>query len=75
MDGKGKKKLKEKVFEQTVPQYLRAVEKFRYKGESGDSRERPIHHYVEWHSGDPNLLCKARSHTQLCVYLDLGDVS
>ena len=67
--------LKKKLEEGVMPRYLRAVEKTRYKVHGGGEREGSIHHYVEWHGGEEFDLVKLRSHTQLCLYADLGDVS
>lgn len=75
LTSKAKRKLRENLRQEKVPQYLRAIEKFQYTANGGGRRDRPIHHYVEWHSGDLEHLLQPQSHTQLCVYLDLGDVS
>ena len=57
----------------TTPRFLRAVETIVYNNANED-RKKEIHHYVEWHTGKAETLLEPRSHTQLCVYLDLGEV-
>ena len=69
-----KRKVAVKVNEGCVPRFLRAIEPLQYKTADGVLWERKIHHYVEWHSGKPSLLVKERSHTKVCLYLDLGTV-
>ena len=57
----------------SIPRYLRAVEVIPYV-KDGIRREKQVQHFVEWHSGAPDLLLEPTSHTQLCIYFDLGKV-
>lgn len=68
-------KLSTKAVNDSLPRYLRAIQRIEYKVGRAAIRERNIHHFVEWHGGSPSKLVKERSHTQLAWYLDLGTVS
>ena len=70
-----KAKVYSKVKAGNMPRFLCAVQPLDYRVGKGKARHRDIFHFVEWHSGVASTLMKERSHTQVCLYLDLGTVS